>query len=100
MRSHRVVQHHLSRPDPLASAVMALDIHRVRQAARDGSRATSNATRELNGLRNAFRNLGSGFTGDPMFRREYANLESSLKEAERAIQRVEQAVKDVERRAR
>lgn len=48
---------------------------------------------------NNFRNLGSGFTGDRLYSREYSALNDSIKQVARDLDRVKSVVRDIERKA-
>ena len=77
-----------------------LDLHRVRQAASDARRHIQQAKNSLNQINNSFRNLGSGFTSDQKFSREYATLAQAIKDTERSLDKVLQAADAVDRKAR
>ncbi|MDR6912975.1 uncharacterized protein YukE [Rhodococcus fascians] len=77
---------------------MALDIHKVRQLCKDASRSLDSAKRDTERVISDFRNLGSGFTGDRAYSREYSNLDSAVKEAVRALAKVRSAVDDIHRK--
>lgn len=79
--------------------VVALDIHKVRQLCKDADRNLSSAEREVQRMMGNFRNLGPGFTGDRLYSREYQQLDSSVKEVTRALAKVQQAIKDISRKA-
>ncbi len=77
-----------------------LDLHKVRQLSADASRQIDQAKSAINQINNSFRGLGSGFTGDPKFSREYSQLSQALKEAERSLERVRSAADAVDKKAR
>lgn len=76
------------------------DLNKIRNVARDSERQVDRAKSELNGVNNGFRNLGTAFTANPLFSREYSNLTNAIREAERALEKVKTAAKDVGRAAR
>lgn len=78
---------------------MALDIHKVRDLCRQASRDTENAKRATQSIMNNFRNLGSGFTGDRLYSREYSALDSAVKDAIRSLDRINSAINDISRKA-
>ena len=78
---------------------MALDIHKVRQQCTQAQRDADDAKRKVEGLMSGFRSLGSGFTGDRLYSREYSQLDQATKDALRAVEKIRDAVRDIERKA-
>jgi uncharacterized protein YukE len=77
-----------------------LDLHRVRQAASDARRHTQQVKYTLGQINNSFTNLGSGFTSDQKFMREYTNVKQAIRDVERDLDRLLRAVDDLDRKAR
>lgn len=78
---------------------MPLDIHRVRQLCSDSDRQASDAKRVVQKTLESFRSLGSGFTADRLYSREYSKLVDATKEAEPALDKVQSAVRDIKNKA-
>lgn len=78
---------------------MALDVHKVRQVCTAADRSSDSAKRDVDRILADFRSLGSGFTGDRLYSREYAQLDAAVRDAVRAISKVQQAVRDINRKA-
>lgn len=78
---------------------MALDIHKVRQICSASSRNIADTKRDVERIMGEFRNLGSGFTGDRLYSREYSQLDASVKDAVRALDKMRDAIRDIERKA-
>jgi len=77
---------------------MALDIHRIRQICRDRLRLIVDQRRELGRNLSAFQSMGSVFTSDPLFAKEYGALKRAVEEAERAYDKVRDAVHAIEKK--
>jgi hypothetical protein len=77
---------------------MALDVHKVRQISSDADRKLSDVRRDVERILGNFKNLGSGFTADRSYAREYSQLDSATKDALRALEKVQSAVKDINRK--
>lgn len=78
---------------------MALDIHKVRQLSSQAQRDVDDAKRKVESVINSFRNLGSGFTADRLYSREYVQLDQATKDAVRAIEKIKDAVREIDRKA-
>lgn len=78
---------------------MPLDVHKVRQLCTEADRNTANSRRDVERIMAGFRNLGSSFTGDRLYSREYQQLDSAIRDAVRALAKVEQAIRDISRKA-
>lgn len=81
------------------SSGMPLDVHKVRQLCRDAQRESDNAKRDVERILSNFRSLGSGFTGDRLYSSEYSKLDQATKDAVRAMDKIRDAVRDIERKA-
>lgn len=79
---------------------MPLDIHRVRTISSEQNRAVGTAKRNATKALEAYKTLGGDFTSDALFSREYSNLNSAIKDAERALDKVTAAIKAVDNKAR
>jgi uncharacterized protein YukE len=77
---------------------MVLDVHKVRQLSTQAERKSDDVKRDVEKIIGDFRSLGSDFTSDRLYSREYSQLDSSVKEAVRALEKVKQAVKDINRK--
>jgi hypothetical protein len=88
-----VVRNRLCNADP-----MVLDVHKVRQLSRQAESKSESIKRDVEKVLSDFKSLGSDFTSDRLFSREYSQLDMSVKEAVRAIEKVRQAAKDINRK--
>lgn len=79
---------------------MTLDYQHVRRVCSEGQRRVQDARSVVNQVNNQVLSMGSGFTHDPSFRREYSNFSSIIREAERSLDRLKSALSDIERKAR
>lgn len=79
---------------------MPLDLHRVRSISSEASRKVPDLKREVTRVLDAYKGMGSAFTGDNLFSREYSNLSSAVREAERALEKVQSAIGAIDRKSR
>jgi hypothetical protein len=79
---------------------MALDLHKLRSICHEGRRQIRRADSSVKHVADKLRGMGWGFSADPMFAREYATYKARHRDAERALDRLDDALDALLRKAR
>lgn len=79
---------------------MVLDLHKIRSTTTSQLKSLSTVQRAIHGVGDAYRRLGTAFTTDPLFVKEYSALALAVREAEQAVAKLNSAVEAIDKKSR